>query len=69
VLKTQNSCHILEPAQVRYVSSEGCGLKEGEALGGTFFEMSWMGSESRSNLGDQAIWSLTFMECAALTLQ
>ena len=69
MLKSQNSCHILESAQVRKVISEGCGLKENETLGGTFLELSWLGFESRRNLGDHAAWSLSFKECAALNLQ
>ena len=56
MLKTQNSCNILVPAHVRKVISEGCGLKEGEALRGTFPELSWMGSDSERDLGDHAVW-------------
>ena len=51
------------------MTSEGCELKGSEVLGGSFPELFWMGSNSRQNLGDHAVCSLCFRECAALTLQ
>jgi len=34
-----------------------------------FLVLSWMGSDSRRNLGDHAVWSFCFMEYAAQNLQ